>query len=226
MSIDTMSVFAKQIYPVRLGACALEHIRTHLQLGNTLSKQLMHTLNFATGEIFTLMPRNANEKFKTIFNEGGLFGIYNEFVPNLNHMLSELIFEYIKKTHGIVILENVLAKPSDPVLTEKEDLYVSSKNYGSEVYHVFDKKIRNQKIILETINRAANSWQCVGCFSSEMTVKNIDGKVLSNVQFEQIVENIKGLFVGAYDGESFIFWVPPGSPLSKYLIERGLKDQV
>lgn len=83
----------------------------------------------------------------------------------------------------------------------------SVRSYGDEVVHYLNENTCDMDTIYEAVKAAANTWQFVGFFCSDVRVVNIQSDTLSTHDLEQIAISLKGLVVDAYDGESFVFWV-------------------
>lgn len=119
-------------------------------------------------------------------------------------MISLIEIQLQSEENQVCIIEDTLSKPQDPYLSL---LNTKLMIYDDEVYHVFTRediaKIKNNFLRIKTAPTfiGAITSLPIKLIKSFNTKKEVDFEDL-----EVIVNGIEKLFVGAYDGESYIIW--------------------
>lgn len=201
----------KEIY---LGFEAIEYINDCLKNGNTLAQQLLQSFDIKKGEIVTYLPSYIQENAVKEFYYGGkLLGLkdYSESSIKANDYPTTFLLSLIEKQlqsgdNSICIIENAIAKPQDQCLSL---LNVKPKIYNDEVYHIFSA----EDVVRDKIKNDFMQIKSVPTFIGATIVLPINviksfklKRELNFEDFKTITSGIEKMFVGAYDGESYIIW--------------------
>jgi hypothetical protein len=205
--------------------------------GGVLSERLLRVLDLSRGRIFTLLPEGANRDAMKLYRWGGVLPQSGEpetsFIdengriisvrrtPTLEAFLKEVILGYI---HGykdrLVILEDVIAIPSDLKLTQNDLLCKHVLKYQNEVYYGLADGCAPEAVDA-AIRAACTSWHFVGVFTKIVGVAQLR-RVITEEMLGLWISNVIGIAVGAYDGEGFIFWISELQNGAE--LERCIKD--
>lgn len=206
-------------YPRReLGKDSINYIQGCLHHGNTISKKALKKINFNIGIFFTFLPLNITEKEALKFDIGGkLVGSNNKIKidsdltmiekPNCDLNLVDEIRDHLQqKTENICVIENYLARPNDPWLN-KSTSYLFF--FEKEVYHLLLPNDADKDVILNAISESSSIPIFIGFMTSidPNIQKSIGCKQYINEEILTIMaERAEKIFVGAYDGESYLIW--------------------
>lgn len=186
-----------------------------LESGNTLSTEMLKSVNFEEGQFFVLLPEGADVNRINNFSTGGLLPrgplkeikilnkIYQgEMINSLSVELANFIINHLKANdHRVCVFENVQSHPNDPhnQLEDKELL----RYYNNEVYYFVDKKNLIFDKILSCIKNSNVFWHFL-CVISQIDLK--DTLLTTTESFSSISKHAIYIIFGAYDGEGYIFW--------------------
>jgi hypothetical protein len=205
--------------PVPRAATAF--IVERLNDGNTLAKAMLETLSLAQGCVTTFLPRNVIPESLEDFASGGKLPTppVSEWkstkvagetllmipVPTTDSLLVAEIKNYLlqAKDH-VCILEDALKMPGDAVLRR-----VSNKlaTYNTEVYHLLFHEDAQEERILGALNNAKSLPTFIGALTEwPSELLGIKPRVLSLGHLQTLAARTNKLFVGAYDGESYLLW--------------------
>jgi len=195
------------------------YLKEQLEGGNTLSHELLRTLNFKNGQFFTLLFAEADLHQLYEFQQGGILQqnkvqeqvdesgrkSYFSWKPSIKNELSDFILEKMsfKKCYSCVF-EDVLHTP-DMIQDDFFDRY--GLLYESEVYYYLVDTEVSQKLILAAINQSKTLWHQLFVMSifksSELTNKEISLEDIKNLS-----KKTQLLVIRAYDGEGYVLWEP------------------
>jgi hypothetical protein len=194
---------------------ALIYVKKYLSKGNSLSKYILENHDFQEGRFYTLLPSNAKFDRLYEFPYGGILpqeAAKMKFIKSLNkevlyspltsveNELFEFIYNFLKKDlFNITVLEDVIQNPQDPhVSIQGVDLAV----FKNEVYF-FLKANTPFDLIKEATKTVNYTWHTL----IVLTNSNIPISThLQNVDFANVCNSLSCMIVGAYDGESYVFW--------------------
>ncbi len=202
-----------------LDSRAIDWIEEVFTCNTSLSRFLSDSLPLRSGKIWTYAPVNVHEGSLYNFSEGGLLGrlllkrksmtsvsgekYVLEEIPDCSEELTSYLFDLFQTgTIDSCLFEDVMARAND--LDIQERFSDSARFVGNEVYHVLEKSNVSECGINKIICAVNLSWHflCVGS-NEAMDFKSLQGENL-----KWYATKVKLLVVGAYDGESFVFWEP------------------
>ena len=205
-----------------LGLPAQRFIQERLADGNTFAQEIAKRTQLAQGRIMTLLPSGVVPRSIEDFRTGGKLPIppTREWkgtqprdetllmipVPNTNPWLAEKIRTYLSQANDrVCIIEDALKHPNDAVLHSLSTRYAIYKN---EVYHLLLHEDARNDRILATLRAA----QSIPTFIGSLSIwrdgsQQPEGGVLSLEQLQLLAGNTEELFVGAYDGEGYLYWI-------------------
>lgn len=193
-----------------------DYFSSILKDGNTLSFTLLKIIDFNRGNFFTLLPEEANLPRIYQFSYGGIISpkdvgykpvyvknLQKKFTPLYVHTLKEELVDFIndflnKNQNFICLFEDVLKKSSDRDLLDEYKMF-----YEREVYYLVDYFHKTNEIISKILFESEEVWHFVSIITE---VKNVIEKELTINTIEQMIQNIKLIIIGAYDGEGYVFW--------------------
>jgi len=196
-----------------------QYVKKSLDEANTLSSILIKLINFKEGQFFTLLPVDANLERLYSFETGivltqnpikeyvvnGQKATYS-VIPTIRDELADLIVNEInQKDHLCCIIDDVIREVSD-----KKHIALYDTNgliYQNEIYYLFTKYNLDRNLIIEGLNYSNAFWHSLGVLT-ETPLANIAKFSLTSDKLQEIVNKIKLIMVGTYDGEGYIFWEP------------------
>jgi hypothetical protein len=205
-----------------LGVTAQHFIQRCLADGNTLAQLIAKHLELAQGRITTLLPRGIVPRSIEDFRTGGKLPIPPTstwrgtqvrdetllMIPVLrtDSWLAEKIRTHLAHAKDrVCVIGDGLKRPRDPVLNSLSTHFAIHEN---EVYHVLVSEDARDDRIIQTLRTAHSIPTFIGFLTTwpggAMPAK---GGALSTAQLELLAVNTEELFVGAYDGEGYLYWV-------------------
>jgi hypothetical protein len=204
-----------------LDAAALAYIRQCLELGHTLSRRLGDR-DLAAGRVTTRLPAEADTSELMMFEWGRKLKPMPEIdrlvesgngttvrmsaVPNTNEDLSLLVQRFLRENRdNVLIIENWLARRSDPELSRRKSRVVT---FEDEVYTVVCADD------LQLVPRAIMESATPGVFIAALATIPLDlcgsrdNNLFSADALAACAAAAEVMIVGAYDGEAYLFWTP------------------
>ncbi|MCW5550996.1 MAG: hypothetical protein KIS67_02400 [Verrucomicrobiae bacterium] len=201
---------------VDAGKEGLDYLRRCLAAGKTLSKLIQQRIADVPGIAKALVPATFRINSLHAFEVGGLLPQTGEVAfqagsdsiavskPTLIHPMVQKITQNLRMDMDrICVCEEQMMMPGDPVAkTPTNRLF----RYHDELYHVCLGTDSNEKVA-ETL-RKAYSWSRMGVISSRTgIVWRKEGLTdVTRDYLEKLAAAARFVFVGAYDGESFLLW--------------------
>ncbi len=195
---------------------AWEYIQNNLDNANTLSSELLKLLNFKNGNFFTLLPSDANFVEINHFNSGGILQQLPEekefingkwstytWIPNIRNEIAQMIRDEIESKNEIFCMfDNVSGTASDIYYTNYFD--AQPLFYEKEVYFF----LRSNNISLELVSKCLKAsfsfWHSLGLFTTcDIPILS---KTINLEQIQDVCLKTQLFFIGAYDGEGYVFW--------------------
>lgn len=198
---------------------SIAFVRDNLDNVNTLSNEILNSVNFIAGTFFTLLPPGSDLDRLYEFKEGVILpqnpiieSIINEkksrhsVTPTIEEALSEFIFYKINDNKNLsCVFDDVLHDPQSPHLKlfyEKKGLYL----FGNEVFYIIRQYNNNLEFILRCIGKSFAHWHSLGVLAEADCFNNINDNVLTLENIQNICKNTNTIMVSAYDGEGYVFW--------------------
>lgn len=197
-----------------------DYVNQNLEDGKTLSMLLAKAINLKKGTFFTLLPEKANIEEIYNFEKGGILPQYPKqnyddtsitstysIIPNVREDVSKYIINQLNMFSNkslSCIFDDVLSKANDP-----PDSFLISQGlqfiYNEELYYVINKSNASFENILYCLSASNTFWHSLGIIS-EFDASNYEKKIFIFDNLENIIKSCLQFFVGAYDGEGYIFW--------------------
>ena len=195
LALDPGNENARNFILESLEVCAYNH---------ALSKKLLSRLSSATGPMYAIV----GERIKADLLEAHDFSTAppdgEETGKRPVEILVSIIGDYLGTTQDAVVLcENWAARRDDIAKWPWPPPRVAC--YGdSEVYHVLTREITDPELI-EAAIAPSHHWQTGVCSSC---VHVPDGDISDEGFLDEIVRNMRLLFLPAFDGSGYLLWSP------------------
>lgn len=195
---------------------SLLFMKNNLEGGNTLSMELLKSIDFQKGKFFTLLPDTANSNQLYAFREAGILpatpakryvmddsnATYSA-IPTIQKDVVPLLSQHIH--HGMTcVFEDVLTTIESTHLSffnESNSLY----NYKSEVYYKVNENVYRNDIIKKCLEESNAFWHSL-CVITTWSTKDLKCTKLSSETIKEICLKTQVVMLGAYDGEGYVFW--------------------
>ncbi len=193
-----------------------DYISSILKDGNTLSSTLLKKIDFNRGSFFTLLPKEAKISRIYQFSYGGIIppkdvGYKPQYVKNLQKKFTPLYVQTLreelvhfinsflsKNKNFVCIFEDVIKTSSDKDLLDEYKIF-----YENEVYYLIDYFHKTNELISKILHECEEVWHFVSIVTEAKSI--VDKKLTVNI-IKQMIQNIKLIIIGAYDGEGYLFW--------------------
>jgi hypothetical protein len=197
--------------------CTLKYFKETIDNANELSSKLLKIINFKNGCFFTLLPDDANFQCMYNFKNGGVLVQNPEekylisgriasysVIPTIRECLSKLILNKIKSNNNISCIFDDILRSSNQKL--QMDLFRTyGLHYENEVYYQLVKQTISEDLIKKCLRKSNAFWHSL-CVLTRANFKDIKNKELSLAKIDEVCLKSELIFVGAYDGEGYIFW--------------------
>jgi hypothetical protein len=226
-----MSKLIKHSINFKLG---LDYVTEELENVNTLSTELLIKLDFNEGLFFSLLPDNANTDAKHKFRAGGIlppnpieeyildgktcrFSVKKSIIDDF----SILIFQEFKLRKMLcAVLDDVDCKPDDSkgfLLFDECGLFFQKESYYYFTHSSVGKLSQGLQV-------SGSFWHSLGVLTTA-NLSMVD-KELSYENMLDICAKTELAFVGAYDGEGYVFWEKHPHKGTRGYFEFGEEDQL
>lgn len=195
-----------------LGIEAISYISDCLKYGNSLSERILKNINLKKGDVKTYLPCNTQAEMISEFHYGGKFTNFKgnfetggKTIEDPDEYLYSQIEIQLKKGKTCII-ENSVAKAGDEWLSTLDTRLLF---FHDEVYHIFTEKDIGNNNVKNNLLRIKFDPIFVGVVTALPTdaiIPFCNKGVISTEGLETIADRILKLFVGVYDGESYIIW--------------------
>ena len=195
----------------------IKYVKNNLENVNSLSSELLRSVEFKDGFFFTLLPNDANIKRIYEFESGIILSQNPEkkyfisekqatysIIPSIREEISELIFKEMKSKCGLYcIFDDVIRSRKDK--HHMDLFYECGLSYKDEVYYLLKK----DGISVDTITRCLRTSNAF--WHSLCVLTSIDFKYQNKCEIDlEVIRNTclnsEIIILGAYDGEGYIFW--------------------
>ncbi len=211
-----------------LGPEALEYIRECLAEGKTLARHLLERVDLESGTVTTFLPSDVSKEAASQFRTGGKLErdpetfVYRtapdgsrvrwEPVPNTDPWLVSIVQAFLRAAEGrVCILENALARPSDPGLSRFQSRLLA---FEDEVYHVLLSRELEGTEIARAIGEARCAYPpligVITFLAAEAGLPD-EARDITSAQLRVLAERTQKIVVGAYDGEGYLIWSKPAA---------------
>jgi hypothetical protein len=197
----TEAVIADENYQRQdLGSFGVEYVRSSLEAGRSLSKEVGGTVDLSSGIVVTNLPTRLINLSPQTFRSGGVAS------ARVSEGLVEArIRQYLVAGHDVLIGENLLASCSDLWIRKRP---VGVICYVNEVYHLGRRDGADSTSIAGAL-RAAHLVPD-GQVSIVTTWKEELPTAWPHPVFDlrPLAASVKAIIVSAFDGEGYVVWEP------------------
>ena len=174
----------------------LAWIKSSLLSGLSLSRRALALLNLDSGGVTSLVPPTPADLLD--FSAG--IGLSRK--DSWDWVYGKLMRLAVASGKRALVVENDLAKPTDPILAERmgETLF-----FAGEVFHYLDLPHCPSREALAFVGRSASGYP-LNVFLTEVT--NRETSELGPADLDAIVAGTSAIVAGSFDGEGFTLWVP------------------
>ena len=195
---EMTNIIASKILPFKLG---IQYFLQVLKTGGVLDSNLVDR-HLSQGTFYAIAPDGTDDQRLAKFEVGGIL------LPEPKIHSGAYVVQAVPTTLPIAtsITSKEMAGSDDPVLWIHEPLLTEDEvvakrlpyqKVGKDLYLVFDRGAGVEVRIKELIQRSLLSWHFLAFLTNG----------LHQVQsVENLVQCAKLIVVGAYDGESFLYW--------------------
>jgi len=200
-------------------------MRSRLQDGLSLSRNLLGSVDFTKGKASTFLPESISQESLHDFEFGGKIpfegepfyvanqsGGQDRIQPAINcdMQLIGLLNKFLK-TQGdnVCVFEDFnMENTSDWIESWKKKSKSKLLILNEKVYHLLTADNAGHGEVKSVISAADSTWHFVGILTK--TTRNFKDQVIeiNPTDMDMLCHNLIGIVLGAYDGESFIFWTP------------------
>ncbi len=190
-------------------------VKDRLENVNTLCSKLLKQVEFRKGSFFTLLTEGSHlehlHKFEyyilpqneEITSADGR-STYSE-TPSVDNELATLIGDKLQSRDKVCIFDDVVDTydPNDDNghLFEECGYFIDN-----EIYFILTPTTATQKLIKNCMFASREIWHSLYVLASSPS--HITGKRLDEQYLDELVSNVELMMIGAYDGESYVFWEP------------------
>lgn len=198
------------------GDAGRAYVAQRLVNGNSLSSLLLSHVS-RLGGAFALVPAGTSSERVTRFSQGGVLPQAKRShdiarIPSTDAWLAGELAATMEASGAICVLENALARCREPFTARLPNVVC----VGDEVYHLIRQGADTAADLLVTLRSASSMPTFVGILT-RAPVAAKDWCPSTSTDLAELARNALLLFVGAYDGESYViqrFLDVPSAPQS------------
>ena len=191
---------------VPLAREGIEWVRSCVSRGHSLSQALLRSAALSSGSTFACVREGADRARLTDFEHGGIVPPGQKPASSADGALVSLVMSDLLAARRICVMEDGLAKPSDPWLRK-----IGTGQYflGDDVFHFMVSGRTDEGRILQALRAAKSPPVFVGaiCAIGPQVDLPPAGPVTRDL-LDALVSAVVKIFVGAYDGEGYVVWSP------------------
>jgi len=177
-----------------LGKKAFSHLADMLSYDNFICQCLSKNVEVFEENIFAYLSTEFVIENIEDYTQGGQFdGVQN-------YLASYILEKYKDRKNCVAIFDDVMASPGDAFLEEHKDTQFLC---GESVCHYVDLASSNEENLSKTVWATSVSWHFV-CIILEIDEELTKEDLSRDLNCEYVIQNIKEIVVGAFDGEGFI----------------------
>ena len=194
----------------------LNFFKDRMNGGNCLNSLLFENTNLNKGSFYTLLPKEANITCIYEFSCGGILPsnpVEDIYVKGLNETfkgekINSIAVEIAFYIDQIISLNSNLSCIFDDVSSTYNSDYqdplflLHGVHYKKEIYYIITEKKSSSELIYECLKSSNAFWHSLGLIF-EGSLNDIN---LTLDKMKYICLKTKLIFVGAYDGEGYVFW--------------------
>jgi hypothetical protein len=170
------------------------YIRERLADGNSLGRMALESIGLRGGHLSLIADSATN--YSSFYNGGVASSKESE------RELAVAIQDYLTRPSSCVILENTLAKPSDPYVQRSQ---FPLALYQDEVFHWLGHGAYTSTYLQSFIKTPRYPIALTGFFT-QIQWKDQSFIKLSDDQLKALVNSTERIVIGAFDYEGFLIW--------------------
>lgn len=176
---------------------SVEYFKDCLSNTNSISNEIMRSVNFEDGRFFTFLPSGVEKKTMYQFRYGGA-------TKSLRNYITNLIYESIFRSGHLVCVIDDYNSTYHPNY-EGRLFSLCGKFHENEVYYFLTKGNASPELIKKCLSASECIWHSLALLS-DADVNYYSKDELTQDEIQQLCVGIKWIFVTAYDGEGYIIW--------------------
>jgi hypothetical protein len=175
----------------------LPYLQDNLSGINKVSDGLLKYVDFDKGCFFTLLKKEIPLEQLYQFNWGGVGG-------SIRKQISDIVLEKMSQEGGLMcIFDDVGATYKEPY---NDSLFFQVGLYfHEEVYYLITDKNKSKDLLDVCFYASGGSWHSL-CLLSAYNKDFQQGQNVTESDIYNIAKMATYVILGAYDGESFVFW--------------------
>lgn len=188
----------------------IPYVKACLKDGNFACAQILNTLDFSLGTFFTYLRPQSDLSLLYQFETGGISPkidpkSYKPSDFNIDSYLANYLNDRINQSkNNLCVFEDVLSFWDDKHLLPLKNKNLVYK-FKNEIYYILDDFNSEIATIKNCINTADALWHFVCFLTSSKDFKKHHDELTSH-DLTNLAQSIDALIIGAYDGESYVFW--------------------
>lgn len=176
---------------------SVEYFKDCLWDTNSISNEIMKSVNFEDGRFFTFLPPGIEKSVMYQFHYGGVTR------SRLNCM-TNMIYESLFGSDRLICVIDDYNSTYHPGY-EGRLFSQCGKFHDNEVYYFLTKNNASPELIKKCLSVSECIWHSLA-FISEVDANYDLSEELTQDEIRQICKNVKRIFVTAYDGEGYVVW--------------------
>jgi hypothetical protein len=185
-----------------LGSDGVAYLRKYLNWGGLAEKAL--TLLLSHGRTFALLPQGTSLERARKFDVGGL----SITSASKSYLARRFLGCPPANCEGTLIVQDTVAQANDLNISKSnEDKFF----YENRIYYFLNAADFSEQSIADVIRGSRGFWVVGFLVACRVNREGILDQEVGEPTFADLANNIREVFVSAYDGESFVMWVPDPS---------------
>lgn len=202
---------------IRLEDSAKDYLKQKLGW-KSLTKAILKNLDFTSGSIYSMLPEEldlSNDYESSLIKR---LRHASTIAINSNHLQVEAIVSHaeinllrsvksciVDDKSTVFVVEDLLAKSSDPNEMENNEVAPYRYVFNDELYYLLSKSETFEKDF-NIVNRRVTTMFFVGVLTRLPNSILSESRTLEIQQLEEMSIHTEKIIVGAYDGEGYIYW--------------------
>lgn len=198
----------------------LPYFLNSLKDSNYVSGIVIACIDFTKGKFFTLLPDSVDREKIYEFSNGGILpqnpiqrkpigslpGVHEfSMIPSITNELAGIVEKFLQKNEENVCLIDDVIRNSKDSFQKDVELSECVVFHDQDVYYLINNQRSKSSLIVKCLRNSRAFWHSL-CIFSKTSIRDIQGKIITDLQIKDICMNAQFLIVGAYDGEGYVFW--------------------
>jgi hypothetical protein len=206
-----------ELRELALGDAAREYMRQQLRDGHLIAQAVLRSVDLNRGSIITILPKGTSLEDANKFATGGKLpepppaqwscgpGVVMKPVPDTSEFLSAKIETFVNSSFlNVCIVEDLLSAPTDGWIKRKRSKVIFS---DGQVFHWLTQRggSGNARDMAQAALWHPPHTGILGRAAPFSAFLRGD-QLVPAAELTDIANNASCIFVGAYDGESYVIW--------------------